>query len=808
MARFTRQINKQNRTVTVTDKMTGESVTGRYHDSLSADKAAALIEGDLVQKEAKPRIPDEASGAMQTRQLQDQSGANKMSQEGFLAKQRLLNATKTQPEGESALSRASQGVSAVNNNDPGIMNIPDMPKQDAQMSTNMAMQKSRDQIPEPEQGPVPGTALKRSNSGPDTPNPGNQRLPSMEELKRRAVLANQAAKEQKENQRQKEVSALLAEADNRESLEKALAAEQGRGSYEDVLKPKNQTTGLMEETLMRTDSASPVLEEELMSDTSPKLMEEMTISGDDPTNWLTEDIVQTSGQAAQADIDAELEKIAGTSYLEEMEMGRSTPAYRSIEEQTISADDPPEVKEAKQLQIKASKGDKEAKAEQKKMYSQFKDPEVRAQVKEEFGDYYIDPISGRPINLVELKKSPKRQRDMKMIAMLPEHLRGAALGNMGYLDPEDIPKDYKHDLAKEELAFKMTKWKAEHDTGQKQFDRTFKFKEKTQKDLEKRLGRKLTLEELKESNLSADRDAKQLWDNIGMLIKEGNSPAAGLLAKGAGFKLDFNANTAIQTEILENVSDAKAAGIGHPSGKEGVKSYLKFANNLHVKLMTPRGDNQTGDTFFDTAARNAGIPTFEDAQADGLIDKNMREYQYNASVYSAVFAHAMKESPHDQYHRSVTDQKIRSAIGGKGGDSKGGKGGDSGPNKTDNTGSGSPGPKDTSSFEEEGIGGAGRNYNQEFIQDINTKSADEITGFFGIPKTSPLAKGVRGAAKGGQGVLDKIKNNLANEAKKPDSALGAFVRQRLGPLNKLLTLSVTDLKEFLDTPLVQKEIYN
>ena len=57
-------------------------------------------------------------------------------------------------------------------------------------------------------------------------------------------------------------------------------------------------------------------------------------------------------------------------------------------------------------------------------------------------------------------------------------------------------------------------------------------------------------------------------------------------------------------------------------------------------------------------------------------------------------------------------------------------------------------------------------------------------------------------------MLDKIKNNLANEAKKPDSALGAFVRQRLGPLNKLLTLSVTDLKEFLDTPLVQKEINN
>ena len=45
-----------------------------------------------------------------------------------------------------------------------------------------------------------------------------------------------------------------------------------------------------------------------MSDTSPKLMEEATIRGDDPVTRLTEDIVQTSAQAALGDIDAGFEQ--------------------------------------------------------------------------------------------------------------------------------------------------------------------------------------------------------------------------------------------------------------------------------------------------------------------------------------------------------------------------------------------------------------------------------------------------------------------------------------------------------------------
>ena len=52
MARFTRKVNKENKTVTVTDTQTGASRTGRYHDSLPLEVTARQIEDDLTKYEA------------------------------------------------------------------------------------------------------------------------------------------------------------------------------------------------------------------------------------------------------------------------------------------------------------------------------------------------------------------------------------------------------------------------------------------------------------------------------------------------------------------------------------------------------------------------------------------------------------------------------------------------------------------------------------------------------------------------------------------------------------------------------------
>ena len=137
---------------------------------------------------------------------------------------------------------------------------------------------------------------------------------------------------------------------------------------------------------------------------------------------LTEDIVQDKdsrqaawwyppGKSPQSEDEA---KFGQGAELKEMAMGRCTPAYRSIEEETIEAD-PPEVAEMKKVQE-----DPKARAEL------FKDlpPAIKAQAKEEFGDYYIDPSTGYAINLKSLRKSQKRREHMDVIKHFPESLKG------------------------------------------------------------------------------------------------------------------------------------------------------------------------------------------------------------------------------------------------------------------------------------------------------------------------------------------------------------------------------------------------
>ena len=500
--------------------------------------------------------------------------------------------------------------------------------------------------------------LKRKRYPGDTENDPGPRGIAKEVSDEKAISEREALKAQKrknEKEKQAERLGLLEALMQKDSFET-----QGRPiDFSEAL------TNLEGGNLKRTGQGSGLVEEELMSDTSPKLMEESTIRGDDPVNFLTEDIVRTSGQAAQADIDADLERIADTSYLEEMEMGRSTPMYRSIEEQTISADDPPEIQEAKTLQAKAAKGDRQAKPSKLSYTASSKIPRSVPKSKKSWATITLTQLVAHRSTSKTLGNSPKRQRDMKMIAMFPEHMRPHALANMGYLDKEDIPVDYKHMLKRDQLTFDMSKWSAEHSEKNRQFNATLDFKQKAQRDLEKRLGRKLTLEEKTQNELNADRDYKQLWDNINNLIKEGNSLAATLLAKGAGLKLNFNANTAIQTEILEQMSDAKSAGINHPQGKEGTKAYFKFASDVHQKLITPRGDNISGDTYFDKALKAAGISTYRESGYKGP------EHVYNSIHYDKAYAAMMMRSPHAAFHKAVTNQNIAINLGGSTGNTTG-----------------------------------------------------------------------------------------------------------------------------------------
>jgi len=237
---------------------------------------------------------------------------------------------------------------------------------------------------------------------------------------------------------------------------------------------------------LKAKKPSGLIEEILMSDTSPKLLEESTIRGDDPVNWLTEDIVQTSSQAAQADIDAGLEQeddrfaqaqkrsgiMNDPSQMrvpqseDEAKYGLGTETTETplegagpnlFEEQTIKPDDPPEVMEMKQLQIDAQKKKPGAIKARKEMFAGLP-REAKAMAKEELGNYYVDPNSGLAINLTELDASANRRAHMMLLQEVPKHQRTTMLANWGYIDKEDVenlPEDPQIQKAKIEAANRL-----------------------------------------------------------------------------------------------------------------------------------------------------------------------------------------------------------------------------------------------------------------------------------------------------------------------------------------------------------------
>ena len=417
---------------------------------------------------------------------------------------------------------------------------------------------------------------------------------------------------------------------------------------------------------LKAKKPSGLMEEVLMSDTSPKLMEESVISGDDPTTMLTEDIVQTSGQAAQADIDAELERIADTSYLEEMPMGRGTPAYRSIEEETIEAD-PPEVAEMKKVQE-----DPKARAEL------FKDlpPAIKAQAKEEFGDYYIDPSTGYAINLKSLRKSQKRREHMDVIKHFPESLRPAMLHKWGYLDGEDVPVDERLQLDKQKLGFEMTKYFAGLNENKRQFNATFgegkrqfeatlgnkkyefgesmSFKKTQQALLDKQFGENVRQFD---ANL-AETQKKNVISGIGEFLKNGQFEAATFYAKSNGLELPFSIKDALR---FQSAKKAKSAS-GDPvtsmlASTYGVKmsDYWKSSDSTVEKLMSPREDAGSGDSYFDAGMRLINMVPYKELPEDQR--GQISEADYNARNFIAVKNFYMNQK-YPRFHQAYSEQQM------------------------------------------------------------------------------------------------------------------------------------------------------
>ena len=655
MARFTRKINKENKTVTVTDTQTGNSRSERYHDSRPAEEAARDLETTLAMED---------TGSWNTKGEERQSALNKEGMrsqvgDGFLSQQRMQKALQAGSSGDSPMQFRKNPVtpqSSSNLPDGGGFKEPPMINQSLFGPVNVDN--------EPVQ-PAKGLARDRNVYTPEE-TPIQRRHNPMDSKGAYMDMLNQERAEEK---------ALAGEdATQRGLMEKII----NKDSFERGGRPIDYSealTNLEGGDLKPKQSSSGLMEEALMADTSQNLMEESTISGDDPVTRLTEDIVQTSAQESQADIDAGLEaeddryaqaqkrsgvmndpsqmrmpqsedeaKYGQGAETIEQNFAGSDPAL--LEEQTINADDPPEVLEMKKVQE-----DPKARAEL------FKDmpPAMKAQAKEEFGDYYIDSSTGYAINLKSLRKSQKRREHMDTIKHFPESLRPAMLHKWGYLDGEDVPIDERLQLDQKKLGFEMTKYFAGLNENKRQFNESFgegkrqfdatignkkyefgestAFKNRQQDLLNKQFGEGVRQFDAK----LAETQKKNVITGLGEFLKNGQFEAATFYAKSNGLELPFSITDALR---FQSAKKAKSSS-GDPmttalaSGYSiNMKDYWKSSDSTVEKLMSPREDQGSGDSYFDAGMRliNA-VPYKELPEAER---SEISEADYNAKNFTAV----------------------------------------------------------------------------------------------------------------------------------------------------------------------------
>lgn len=316
------------------------------------------------------------------------------------------------------------------------------------------------------------------------------------------------------------------------------------------------------------------------------------------------------------------------------------------QQKIVEEADPPEVAEMKKVQE-----DPKARAEL------FKDlpPAIKAQAKEEFGDYYIDPSTGYAINLKSLRKSQKRREHMDIIKHFPESLRPAMLHKWGYLDGEDVPVDERLQLDKQKLGFEMTKYFAGLNENKRQFNATFgegkrqfdstlgnkkyefgesmSFKKTQQALLDKQFGEgKRQFDEK-----LAETQRTNVISGIGEFLKNGQFEAATFYAKSNGLELPFSITDALR---FQSAKKAKSAS-GDPmttalaSGYSiNMKDYWKSSDSTVEKLMSPREDAGSGDSYFDAGMRLINAVPYKELPE--VERGKISEADYNAKNFTAV----------------------------------------------------------------------------------------------------------------------------------------------------------------------------
>lgn len=278
----------------------------------------------------------------------------------------------------------------------------------------------------------------------------------------------------------------------------------------------------------------------------------------------------------------------------EMELGRGTPRYRSIEEQDLEVDDALDAEGVPP------------------------GPE-RAKIKEQLGNYFVDPVTGYAINLDKLDASVRTEAERKKMLSTANLLTGKArlefMKNKGLISEKDIPPKTKAEIQKEQLdQLKVQVEMAE------------------------------VLEKIKQPKRS--KEQQDFYDLGVKAFEDENYGLAKKFFSKAGVKNMPDMDTKEQDEAYLNINGSKlmlGEWIGPEAGPKEVATFLgnyhkEVANTLDkmsgFKWADPGGMGLEMKTKFVNFFNQYGIPMWDDLGSEQFADRIEKDAQGNIIGFS------------------------------------------------------------------------------------------------------------------------------------------------------------------------------
>ena len=360
-----------------------------------------------------------------------------------------------------------------------------------------------------------------------------------------------------------------------EEIEKAKTASMGRGTQSEVNRQRALRAGEVEDTGELKDKNRPGLSMEEIYENEFEMGKEeydKEMAGDETLNSFG----------------------FNEAMAKEMELGRGTPRYRSIEEQDLEVDDALDAEGVPP------------------------GPE-RARIKEQLGNYFVDPVTGYAINLDKLDASVRTEAERKKMLSTANLLTGKArlefMKNKGLISEKDIPPKTKAEIQKEQLdQLKVQVEMAE------------------------------VLEKIKQPKRS--KEQQDFYDLGVKAFEDENYGLAKKFFSKAGVKNMPDMDTKEQDEAYLNINGSKLM-LGKYIGPEaGPKEVAKFLGDYHkevgdtldkmsgFKWADPGGMGLEMKTKFVNFFNQYGIPMWDDLGSEQFADRIEKDAQGNIIGFS------------------------------------------------------------------------------------------------------------------------------------------------------------------------------